>query len=98
MDTDRAKEDPTARMERIAKNVMDKLERVQEKILPSVVNRPLDARPMSRDQALADYRMTRDDTVGLNERLQEYVAQYGQVDGLEKWVSWVEDMEGNQGG
>ena len=93
MDTD----DPTARMERIAKNVMDKLERVQEKILPSVVNRPLDSKPMSRQEALADYHMVSGDPVGLNERLQEYQAQHGQVKGIEAWMDWLEDMEGQAG-
>jgi len=80
-------------MERIAKNVMDKLEKVQEKVLPSVVNRPLDSTPMSRQEMVADYRMVANDPVGLNERLQEFTAQHGQVKGIEAWMDWVEDAE-----
>ena len=85
--------DPTARLERITRTVMNRLEKVQEKILPSVVNRPLDSTPMSRQEMLADYHMVSSDPVGLNERLQEFQGQHGQAKGLEAWMDWVLDAE-----
>jgi hypothetical protein len=72
---------------------MSHLEKIQDKVLPSVANRPLDSEPMSRQEMLTDYGTVQHDPTLLNERLKEFQGQHGQVKGLDIWMSWVEDME-----
>lgn len=82
--------DPTARYERIAKNVKKRLDEAEDKILSTVVNRSLDSKPMSKEEFSLDYRMAEGDPVLLNQRLKEYQNQYLFKRGLEKWMDWVE--------
>ena len=90
-------DDATGRLERIAKSVKARLDKAEEEIPSSVVNRPLDSEPMSGQEFSQDYSMVKDDPVLLTQRLEEFQNQYLFKRGLEKWMDWIENGESDKG-
>lgn len=86
-------DDATGKLERTLDSAVERIEAMRDKMIPRVVNRPLDSEKMSRQEMLQDYGMARNDPVLLTQRMQEFQTQHGKVKGLEVWMDWIEDSE-----
>lgn len=73
--------DPMARQERIANEVLDRAERIVNGMVPKIVNRPFGSEKLSDDDLLRDWEPVLVDRGQAQVRLQELMKQEGEERG-----------------
>lgn len=87
-------DDPTGELEKVVNVAFDRLEGIVENVIPEVVNRPFGSQKVPREQRLLEYNSTvRGNVQGYQQKLQGYVAQEGELRGLQLFIEDIEDLE-----
>lgn len=89
------RDDPTARLEKLANGALERIERIAENVVPNIVNRPFDSQAVPRDQLLAEYRaaVVPLGVQGYGQKLEQFIQQEGESRGLQMFLDYTEDME-----
>lgn len=82
-------DDPTGRMERIANESLQTLDRIVDKVLPTIVNRPFGSVKMTDEELVRDFAPILEDQSQLSQRLLEMMEQEGEARGRKMFVETV---------
>lgn len=90
--------DPMARQERIANEVLDRAERIVNDMVPKIVNRPFGSERLSDEDLVRDWGMVLVDRGQAVERLQELMEQEGEERGRTMFTQAVLKVQKMAGG
>ncbi len=89
-------DDPTSGLERAINTSFDRLKEIVEDVIPQVANRPLGSQDVPMEQRLLEYRSTPRGEArkqANDQRLAGYVAQEGDLRGLQLFIEDIEELE-----
>lgn len=82
-------DDPMGREERIVNESLERLERIVDKVLPTIVNRPFGSEKQSDEKLMQDWAPIMEDKDQLAVRLAEMMNQEGEARGRAMFVDAV---------
>lgn len=82
-------DDPMGREERIVNESLERLERIVDKVVPTIVNRPFGSEKQSDEDLLRDWMPVMEDREQLALRLAEMMTQEGEARGRQMFVDTV---------
>ncbi len=87
-------DDPTSELEKAVNTSFDRLQSIVEDVIPQVVNRPFGSQkvPMEQMKMEHDAGVAAGGVQFYNQKLQEMVAQEGELRGLEMFLDYTEAM------
>lgn len=81
--------DPMGREERIVNESLERLERIVDKVLPTIVNRPFGSEKQSDEDLVRDWVPIMEDRGQLEIRLAEMMNQEGEARGRQMFVDTI---------